>query len=108
MESFTIPKPPFQQPPSTSSPPPHNHRHVTVIIQSMKSSLPQRFTKSIQFPLRTLNIRSNHNLNSIMNDSGADKKDAKSGDAIKEPVKVPEKLPEPPEKPLAGDCCGSG
>ncbi|GJU79417.1 oxidoreductase-like protein [Tanacetum coccineum] len=101
-------KPPFQQPPSTSSPLPPNPRHVTVIIQSMKSSLPQRITKSIQL---SLNIRSNHNLNvfnSIMNDSGDDKKEVKSCNDTKEPVKVPEKLPEPPEKPLAGDCCGSG
>ncbi|PWA75353.1 oxidoreductase [Artemisia annua] len=75
----------------------------------MKSSLRQRiYTNSIPFPLR-----SNHNLNVFNNiKMNNNNKEIKSGDDVKvpekEPVKAPEKLPEPPEKPLAGDCCGSG
>nr|XP_043616651.1 uncharacterized protein LOC122588577 [Erigeron canadensis] len=119
MKIFTTHIPPFQ-PQSPPPPPPRHHvtvdRQIPMRLHNLHRVTTTAHLNPIQFHLKNTNhINFNPNSNftfiSTMSDSEA-KKEIKSGEdsiGVKEAEKQPpEKLPEPPEKPLPGDCCGSG
>ncbi|KAL4568593.1 hypothetical protein LXL04_024208 [Taraxacum kok-saghyz] len=118
---------PFKQRLYTSTPPSHNHHGVPNLRHGRRSamSIPSllRITTAlnrshrnpIQFSVRStsyLDLSFDFNFNITMDDSHT-KKEFKSADGLtpandtKETKKSPE-IPPPPEKPLPGDCCGSG
>lgn len=135
MEEFSIRHLPFKHLCYTlTSPPPspsRNHhrvpnlRHHGGVVRRSAMSFPslQRITTAlnrshrnpIQFSVRStsyLDLSLDFNFNITMDDSHT-KKEVQSGDGLnvvkdtKETKKSPE-IPPPPEKPLPGDCCGSG
>ncbi|KAI3785320.1 hypothetical protein L1987_44436 [Smallanthus sonchifolius] len=85
------------------------------IFQRITTALNPSHRNPNQFSLTNtsyLDLNFNLNFNSTMDDSDANK-ETESGDGLsvakdtKETQKSPE-IPPPPEKPLPGDCCGSG
>ncbi|KAI3669527.1 hypothetical protein L6452_40763 [Arctium lappa] len=130
MDAFSTPYPPFQRSLYISSPAGIHHRFPNLqhhggvgrrsamryqSLQRITTSLNRSHRNRIQLPLKSticLDLSFEFNCNSIMDDSGA-KKEIRSGDGLsvvkdtKETEKLPE-IPPPPEKPLPGDCCGSG
>ncbi|KAI3767945.1 hypothetical protein L2E82_18374 [Cichorium intybus] len=135
MEAFSNRFPPFKQRlyTLTSSPPPPRHslhgvpnlrRHGGFgrrssmrfpSLQRITTALNQSHQNQVQFSLRNttyLDLSFDFNFYNTMADSDA-KKEIQSADGLnvvkdtKETKKSPE-IPPPPEKPLPGDCCGSG
>ncbi|KAI3761068.1 hypothetical protein L1987_51474 [Smallanthus sonchifolius] len=128
MEAFSFFYPPIQQ--RLYSSPPQLHRVINLrhhggvghrsamrlpILQQITTALNRSHRNPIQSSLANTSYpdrSSDLNFNSTMDDSDA-KKEIKSGDDssvvkdTKETQKSPE-IPPPPEKPLPGDCCGSG
>ncbi|XP_024978148.1 uncharacterized protein LOC112515510 [Cynara cardunculus var. scolymus] len=130
MDAFSTRYPPFQRSLYISSPPGNHHRfpnlqhHGGVAcrlamrfhnLQRITTALNLSHRNRIQLSLKStiyLDLSFDFNSNSIMDGSGA-KNEIRSGDGLsavkdtKETEKLPE-IPPPPEKPLPGDCCGSG
>ncbi|KAK1422152.1 hypothetical protein QVD17_25073 [Tagetes erecta] len=130
MEPISVHYSPISQNLFTSPPPLHritNLRHHDIVgrqpamklspLQRITTALNQPHRKPIQFSLTTTtyhNLRSDLNLNIAMNNSDA-KNEIKTADdssvvVVKDTkeTKKPSEIPPPPEKPLPGDCCGSG
>ncbi|KAF5791302.1 putative Oxidoreductase-like domain-containing protein [Helianthus annuus] len=104
MEASTTLYPPFQHRWLHTSPPIHHESGMRFHnLQRITTALHPPHRYPIQFPLTNTNhLKSNSNLNCTMNDISAD-----NLKGTKETQKSPE-IPPPPEKPLPGDCCGSG
>ncbi|KAI7736939.1 hypothetical protein M8C21_002939, partial [Ambrosia artemisiifolia] len=103
----------------------HNHHHRRLIFRhhggvchqsTMRFQNLQRLTTTINInPIRCsltntnyLNFRFDSNLNNAMDDVEAKNKINSDVDKDAEETKKSPEIPSPPEKPLAGDCCGSG